>query len=180
MPFTSSIVTFLSSSAFTVSCNDRWCTDAGPQQALQPSFTPRHSGVRDESASRITVELCACARAMDYSREGTYREALLRTLSGCRVLYSVSLGTGSLGLRDRSAIPASVPGPVWLSATGHRACPRVRRRAQPARPLSTTARRALRLSSCIHTPAMCTIPQACDILGRTAFIDRERRLGCIV
>jgi hypothetical protein len=59
MPFTSSIVTFLYSSAFTASCNDRWCTDAGPQQALQPSL------VRDESASRITMELCAHARAMD-------------------------------------------------------------------------------------------------------------------
>jgi hypothetical protein len=53
---------------------------------------------------------------------------LLQTLSGCRVQYSVSLGTGSLGLRDRSTIPASALAPVWLSATGHRACPRVRRR----------------------------------------------------
>jgi hypothetical protein len=71
MPFTSSIVTFLSSSAFTASCNGRWCTDAGPQQALQP-FDETHltpvgftSLVRDESASRITVELCAHARAVD-------------------------------------------------------------------------------------------------------------------
>jgi hypothetical protein len=29
-------------------------------EALQPSFTPRRSGGRDESAPYITVELCAC------------------------------------------------------------------------------------------------------------------------
>jgi hypothetical protein len=31
----------------------------------KPSFTPRRSGGRDESAYYMTVELCACARAMD-------------------------------------------------------------------------------------------------------------------
>jgi hypothetical protein len=81
---------------------------------------------------------------------GRTRETLLQTLSGCRVQYSVSLGTGSLGFRDRSAIPASVPGPVWLSATGHRACPRVRRRAQPTHPLSN-AGGCSHLSSHTHT-----------------------------
>jgi hypothetical protein len=43
------------------------------------------------------VRMCACH---GLEQGGTYRETLLRTLSGCRVLYSVSLGTGSLGLRD--------------------------------------------------------------------------------
>ena len=42
------------------------------RQALQPSFTPRRSEGRDQSASHMTVELCACARAMDSSR-GTYK-----------------------------------------------------------------------------------------------------------
>jgi hypothetical protein len=64
-PFTSSVVTFPCSSAFTARCNGRRCTDAGPQHALQPSFTLRRSGVSDEGASRITMELCACVRAMD-------------------------------------------------------------------------------------------------------------------
>jgi hypothetical protein len=58
---------------------------------------------------------------------------------------SVRLRTASLGLRDRSAIPASVPGPDWLSATGHRVCPRVRRRAQPAH------RRRAGAPTCTHT-----------------------------
>jgi hypothetical protein len=39
--------------------------------SLQPSFTPRRSGGRDENASHMTVELCACARAMDSSRGRT-------------------------------------------------------------------------------------------------------------
>jgi hypothetical protein len=63
MPFTSSIVAFPGSSAFTARCNGA-LTYAGPHQALQPSFTLRRSGVSDEGASRITVELCVCARAM--------------------------------------------------------------------------------------------------------------------
>jgi hypothetical protein len=65
----------------------------------------------------------------------------------------VRLRTASLGLRDRSAIPASVPGPDWLSATGQRACPRVRRRAQPAHPLNTAAGRAL-LPAHTHSSVM--------------------------
>jgi hypothetical protein len=32
------------------------------EQALQPSFTPRRSGWRDESATHMATELCACAR----------------------------------------------------------------------------------------------------------------------
>jgi hypothetical protein len=79
MPFTSSIVASLASSAFTA----RWCIDAGPQQAPQPSFTPRRSGVKRKIASCITMELvrmCACHEL----EQGTYREALLQTLSGCR------------------------------------------------------------------------------------------------
>ena len=42
-------------------------------QALQPRFTPRHSGGRDESASHTTVH--ACARAIGESR-GIPRETL--------------------------------------------------------------------------------------------------------
>jgi hypothetical protein len=42
----------------------------------KPSFTPRRSGGRDESASHMNTELCACARARGPSR-GRYREALL-------------------------------------------------------------------------------------------------------
>jgi hypothetical protein len=34
----------------------------------KPSFTPRRSGGRDESASHMTTELCACARARGPSR----------------------------------------------------------------------------------------------------------------
>jgi hypothetical protein len=128
--------------------------------------------------------MCACHGIEQKGRIRTERRYCNQSLnlSGCRVLYSVSLGTGSLGLRDRSAIPASVPGPVWLSATGHRACPRVRRRAQPAHPLSTTTGVAR-----IHTPVMCTIQPLKTLLahpwglgrlrGRTAF-HRERRVGC--
>jgi hypothetical protein len=37
-------------------------TDANPQQA---QFHARRSGGRDDSAFHLTVELCACARAMD-------------------------------------------------------------------------------------------------------------------
>ena len=62
MPFTCSIVTFLGSSAFTASCNGRSMVYR-LVQALQPSFTPRCSGVRDESPSHTTTELCACACA---------------------------------------------------------------------------------------------------------------------
>jgi hypothetical protein len=56
------------------------CTDANPQQALQPSFTPRRSGGRKESASNITVGLCACARAIDPSTP-QYPSAHIQTFS---------------------------------------------------------------------------------------------------
>jgi hypothetical protein len=59
-----SIVAFLGSSAFT-SCTTDGVLTRGPQQALQPSFTPRRIGGRDESVSRINVELCACAYATE-------------------------------------------------------------------------------------------------------------------
>jgi hypothetical protein len=67
----------------------------------------------------VSLWSCAYVRVPWDRAEGTYTERRLLqslNLSGCRVQYSVSLGTGSLGLRDRSAIPASVQGPVWLSA----------------------------------------------------------------
>ena len=78
-------------------------------------------------------------------------------------------------------IPASIPGPVWLSATGHRACPRVRRRAHPAHPSTPQGGRS-------HTqiPVMCTIPPFKTLFahpwglgslrGRTAH--RQRGVGC--
>jgi hypothetical protein len=81
-------------------------------------------------------------------------------------------GTGSLSLGDRSAIPASVPGPVWLSATGHRACLRVRRRAQPAHPLSTTAGRSRLSSHVCHSTSLRYPGAAC---GVAPLIDREAR-----
>jgi hypothetical protein len=69
------------------SCNhvgrDRRCTDASPIQALQPSFTPRRSEGRGESASRITVS-CATVR-IPWIRAGGRTETFLQTLSGCRV-----------------------------------------------------------------------------------------------
>jgi hypothetical protein len=74
---------------------------------------------------------------------------------------------------SRAAIPDSLPGPVWLSATGHRACPRVRRRAQPAHPLSTTAGRALpaqlAYTHLYHSTSL-RYPAAC---GVAPLIDRE-------
>jgi hypothetical protein len=48
---------------------DSVLTRSNPQQeALRPGFTPRRSGGRDESASHMTVELCACVRAKGSSR----------------------------------------------------------------------------------------------------------------
>ena len=65
------------------SCNhvgrDRRCTDASPIQALQPSFTPRRSEGRGESASRITVS-CATVR-IPWIRAGGRTETFLQTLS---------------------------------------------------------------------------------------------------
>jgi hypothetical protein len=49
-------------------------SSCSPQQALQPSFTPRRSEGRDESASRMTVELCACACATNLSRGHVQRD----------------------------------------------------------------------------------------------------------
>jgi hypothetical protein len=48
----------------------------------KPSST-RRSGGRDESASHMTAELCACARAMEYRpvEKGDEAEALLQTLN---------------------------------------------------------------------------------------------------
>jgi hypothetical protein len=84
----------------------------------KPSFTPRRSGGKDERASHMNVELCACARAMDSSR-GDYRETLLQTLSGCRVQYSVSLGPRFTPVSVRSTTPASRHRPVWENSDGH-------------------------------------------------------------
>ena len=81
----------------------RWCTDANPQKALQPSFSPRRSGGRDESASHMTVELCACARAMDSSRGG--RKTLLPTLKRLAPTLPVGWGavhTGFIPVHDSS------------------------------------------------------------------------------
>jgi hypothetical protein len=80
---------------------------------------------------------------------------------------------------SRAAIPDSLPGPVWLSATGHRACPRVRRRAQPAHPLSTTAGWAvpapLAYTHLYHSTSLRYPGAAC---GVAPLVDRERRVGC--
>jgi hypothetical protein len=59
-------------------------------QALQPSFTPRRSGARDESASHMTVRLCACARAMDSGRRDVLRDVTANPKQGCRDQHSVS------------------------------------------------------------------------------------------
>jgi hypothetical protein len=136
MPFTSSIVAFPRSSAFTASCNGRRSTDVGPQQATQfHAPTQRREGRECILNHCGAVCMCAC-----HGLEQGARTQRLQTLSGCCVqILRLAWDRFNPGLRDRSAIPASVPGPVWLSATGHRACPRVRRRAQPAHPLSTTA-----------------------------------------
>jgi hypothetical protein len=53
VPFTSSVVAFPGSSSFTASCNGRRCTDAGPQQAPQPSFYAAEWATK----FRTTVEL---------------------------------------------------------------------------------------------------------------------------
>jgi hypothetical protein len=47
-----------------------WARQTVPRQALQASFTPRRSKGRDESASYMTAELCACARAMGCAQRG--------------------------------------------------------------------------------------------------------------
>jgi hypothetical protein len=149
------------------------CSTGSPTQFHAP--TQRREGRECVPYHCGAVRMCACH---GLEQGGTYRESLLRTLSGCRVQYSVSLGTGSLGLRDRSAIPASVPGPVWLSATGHRACPRVRRRVQPAHPLSTAGRVLPAQLVCTH---LCCVPfhqlaiSWGSLRGRTARRQREAR-----
>jgi hypothetical protein len=56
----------------------------GADGALTPtrnslSFATRHGGGTDDNASYIAVELCACARAMDWRRAGAYKETFLRT-----------------------------------------------------------------------------------------------------
>jgi hypothetical protein len=60
-----------------LSCNRVDGADGALTQRAQ--FLPPTQGGRDESTSRITVELCACARARGPSR-GTYIETLLQTL----------------------------------------------------------------------------------------------------
>jgi hypothetical protein len=66
MPFTSSVVTFRSSYAFTASCNDRWCTDANRLSNPVSRCDAAEGGtkVRPVQVLYINVELCACARAM--------------------------------------------------------------------------------------------------------------------
>ena len=62
--------------------------------------------------------MCACH---GLEQGGKYRETLLQTLSGVAFKTpSYFRDRFSPGLRDRSAIAATVPGPVWLSATGYR------------------------------------------------------------
>jgi hypothetical protein len=52
--------------------------------------------------------MCACH---GLEKERTYRETLLRTHSGCRALYSASLGTASLhGLERPVCDPSLGPG----------------------------------------------------------------------
>jgi hypothetical protein len=76
---------------------------------LQPSFTARRSGGRDESAACMSVELCVCARAMDSSRRG-----VPATLSGCRSILRLA---GTAVYTGLSPVATQVSGrsPVWLS-----------------------------------------------------------------
>ena len=176
----SSHVTFPNSSAFTASCNDRRCTDAVPATGSPTQFhapTQRREGRECASHDCGAVRMCAC-----HGLEQGARTQRLQTPSSCRVQYSVSLGTGSLGLRDRSAIPVSVPGPVWLSTTGQRACPRVRRRAHNQHTPSAPPQGGhSQLSSHTHT---CDVNHSTSLrypgaaCGVAPLIDRERRVGC--
>ena len=87
--------------AVTASVGQTAHLNANPPQALQPSFTTQRSEGRDESESHITVKLCACARAMDWSR-GSHREMLQRALC-VAVQYSICWGPDL----SRYAPPAS-------------------------------------------------------------------------
>jgi hypothetical protein len=51
----------------------------------------------------VAVRMCACHGF----EQGTYREALLQNLSGCRVQYSVSLGPRFTSVSVRSTTPAT-------------------------------------------------------------------------
>jgi hypothetical protein len=94
-----------------------------------------------------------------------------------------------LGLRDRSAIPASAQGPVWHSATGHKGLPACEESSATSSSPQHRRRGALPASSArIHTPARCTtfhpqrpflpIPVGWAACGVAPLVDRERRVGC--
>jgi hypothetical protein len=70
--------------------------------ATQARSAPRRSGGRAESASRITRELCACARAVDSSRGGVKRDVTANPKSK-RLPFEFPWDRGSL--RDPSLGP---------------------------------------------------------------------------
>jgi hypothetical protein len=115
----------------------RRCTDANPQQALQPSFTPRRSGGRDERSHYTTVELCACARAMDSSRRA-YRDV---TANPKRVPFVTEFRSRAqfTPVSVQSVTPASGRSPDRLSTAGH--SPAVERQGAVRRSPSTSRSR---------------------------------------
>jgi hypothetical protein len=61
MPFTSSVVTFRSSYAFTASCNDRWCTDANRLSNPVSRCDAAEGGTKVRPVYQCgAVRMCAC------------------------------------------------------------------------------------------------------------------------
>jgi hypothetical protein len=74
---------------------------ANPQQALQPSSTPRRSGGRDESASRMTVWSCA--------RAGLEQGGVQRDVTAARRLFPVPGGIFiAAAIEARRCCPAAL------------------------------------------------------------------------
>jgi hypothetical protein len=162
MPFTSSIVTFPGSSALIASCNGRWCTDAGLSNPIsRPDAAEIGTRMR-----LVSLWSCGHVRVPWVRVEGDVQRDVAANPKGLprsilrlawdpftgleRPVCDPSLGPGTgLAQRDRSQ---GLPAREEASATS--APPQHHRRAGTP----SSAR--------IHTPVMCTIPQA--FLGQPA------------
>jgi hypothetical protein len=116
----------------------------------------------------VSLRSCAHVRVPWIRAGGRTERRYLQTLSGCRVQYSVTLGTGSTGLEKPVCDPSLSPGTGVAQRDRSQSLPACEEASATSAPPQHHRRAGTASLARIHTPVTCTIPQACDILGQPA------------